>query len=151
MGGKAGLLQRLRREKQDVDENFKDLKLEVKDEEKRIWHITFTGPADTLYTGETFTLQFRFTLEYPFDSPEVMFVGTPPIHEHIYSCGYICLSTLDSDWTPALKTSSVCMSIISMLSSATEKRKPPNDASSSAYMKNKSPKDINWVFEDENC
>ena len=34
---------------------------------------------------------------------------------------YICLSTLDSDWTPALKTSSVCMSIISMLSSATEK------------------------------
>ena len=60
--------------------------------------------------------------EYPFDSPEVKFVGNPPIHEHIYRCGYICLSTLSSDWTPALKTSGVCLSIISMLSSAKEKK-----------------------------
>ena len=96
-------------------------KLQVIDEEKLIWHITFEGADGSLYKGEVFTLQFRFTDNYPFESPEVMFKGTPPIHEHIYSCGYICLSTLDSDWTPALKTSSVCMSILSMLSSATEK------------------------------
>ena len=80
-----------------------------------------------------------------------MFIGTPPKHEHVYSCGYICLSTLDSDWTPALKTSSVCMSIISMLSSATQKMSPPNDEQASSYMKHKSPKDINWVFEDNKC
>mmetsp|Transcript_14363 Transcript_14363/g.24454 ORF Transcript_14363/g.24454 Transcript_14363/m.24454 type:complete len:81 (-) Transcript_14363:43-285(-) len=80
-----------------------------------------------------------------------MFIGKPPEHEHVYSCGYICLSTLSTDWTPALKTSSVCMSILSMLSSADKKQKPPNDEESSAYMKNKSPKDINWFFEDDKC
>ena len=41
----------------------------------------------------------------PFEAPEVMFVGKPPEHEHVYSCGYICLSTLANDWTPALQTS----------------------------------------------
>jgi ubiquitin-conjugating enzyme E2 W len=30
----------------------------------------------------------------PIDSPEVIFVGNIPIHEHIYSNGYICLSIL---------------------------------------------------------
>ena len=80
-----------------------------------------------------------------------MFIGKPPEHEHIYSCGYICLSTLDTDWTPALKTSSVCMSILSMLSSAEKKQKPPNDESASSYMKHRSPKEISWVFEDEKC
>ena len=106
----------------DIETNFKDmLKLEVIDDQKLIWYITFEGAGDSLYKGEVFTLHFRFTDQYPFESPEVKFVGKPPLHVHIYSCGYICLSTLDSDWTPALKTSSVCMSIISMLSSATEK------------------------------
>ena len=78
-------------------------------------------------------------------------MGTPPVHEHIYSCGFICLSTLDTDWTPALKTSSVCLSIISMLSSAEKKIKPPNDEASSRYMKGKSPKEISWAFEDDKC
>ena len=122
MPPKAQLVQRLRREKEDIENNYANmLKLLVKDAEKNIWHIDFEGADGSLYQGEKFTLQFRFTDQYPFDSPEVMFIGTPPIHEHVYSCGYICLSTLSSDWTPALKTSSVCMSIISMLSSATEK------------------------------
>lgn len=57
-----------------------------------------SGASDTLYAGETFTLQFRFTGNYPFDSPEVVFVGTPPVHPHIYSNGHICLSILDKDW-----------------------------------------------------
>ena len=113
---------RLRREKEDLENNYQNtFRLRVIDEEKHIWHIEFEGADGSLYQGEKFTLQFRFTQEYPFDSPEVMFIGTPPKHEHVYSCGYICLSTLGSDWTPALKTSSVCMSILSMLSSATEK------------------------------
>ena len=136
----------------DLEENFADtLKLKVVDEEKLIWHVTFEGAAGSVYAGETYTLHFRFTNDYPFDSPEVMFVGTPPQHEHVYSCGYICLSTLSTDWTPALKTSSVCMSIISMLSSAKEKMAPPNDAQASAYMKTKSPKDVTWYFEDDKC
>ena len=132
---KPQLEQRLKREAEDIMNNFKDqLRLEIVDDQKHIWHITFEGAPGSVYAGETYKLHFRFTEEYPFDSPEVMFVGTPPEHLHVYSCGFICLSTLGSDWTPALKTSSVCMSILSMLSSATQKMSPPNDASASAYM-----------------
>ena len=143
---------RLQREAQDIEKNYSDqLVLEIKDAERRVWHVHFTGADGSLYAGERFTLQFKYGPQYPFDSPEVMFVGTPPIHEHVYSCGFICLSTLDTDWTPALKTSSVVLSVLSMLSSATEKRKPDNDEASSRMMKGKSPKEISWLFEDEKC
>ena len=92
------------------------------------WHIKFVGAEGTVFAGETYTLQFKFNSEYPIEAAEVIFVGNPPEHEHVYSNGYICLSTLYADWTPALKTSSVCMSIISMLSSASKKQRPANDA-----------------------
>ena len=62
------------------------------------WQATIFGVPGSLYAGETFTLQFTFNDKYPFDSPEVVFVGTAPVHPHIYSNGHICLSVLDSDW-----------------------------------------------------
>ena len=80
------------------------------------------GPAGTLYENESFTLRFKFGSKYPFDSPEVTFVGDNiPIHPHIYSNGHICLSILTDDWSPALSVEAVCLSIISMLASAKEK------------------------------
>ena len=81
-----------------------------------------------------------------------MFIGVPPDHEHIYSNGWICLSTLSKDWSPALQTSQVSLSIMSMLASATKKQKPPNDASAVTYMNMQgSPKKVNWVFDDDKC
>jgi ubiquitin-conjugating enzyme E2 W len=76
----------------------------------------------------------------PMAAPEVTFVGTPPVHTHIYSNGHICLSLLSDDWSPALTVSSLSVSILSMLSSATKKKAPADDAS---YVKRKrgSPKD----------
>ena len=146
------LMLRLKREAEDIYNNYKDtLLLDIKDHEQCIWHIHFKGAEGSVYAGELYTLQFKYTDQYPFESPEVQFIGKPPEHEHIYSCGFICLSILDSDWTPALKTSSVVLSIMSMMSSAKKKMKPVNDQESSRYMAGKSPKDIRWVFEDDKC
>lgn len=57
------------------------------------------GVAGTLYEGEHFQLLFKFNNKYPFDSPEVTFVGPNiPVHPHVYSNGHICLSILTEDW-----------------------------------------------------
>ena len=53
-------------------------------------------------------------------------LGCPsPSHEHIYTNGHICLDLLHSGWSPAMSVESVCVSIQSMLSSATRKQRPP--------------------------
>ena len=86
------------------------------------WRVEVSGPADTLYDGEQFCLQFKFGPKYPFESPEVTFVGEKvPVHPHVYSNGHICLSILTEDWSPALSVETVCLSITSMLSTAKEK------------------------------
>ncbi|RXN26427.1 ubiquitin-conjugating enzyme E2 W isoform X1 [Labeo rohita] len=91
------------------------------------WIVDMEGASGTLYEGEKFQLLFKFSSRYPFDSPQVMFTGDNiPVHPHVYSNGHICLSILTEDWSPALSVQSVCLSIISMLSSCKEKMIPVN-------------------------
>ena len=116
-----------------------------------VWRVMMEGPVNTLYEGEQFILQFKFNAKYPFDSPEVTFVGEPesiPLHQHIYSNGHICLSILTDDWSPALSVESVCLSILSMLASSKEKSRPPDDA---FYVKtcSKNPKKTHWWYHDD--
>ncbi|XP_073855124.1 ubiquitin-conjugating enzyme E2 W isoform X8 [Macaca fascicularis] len=110
------------------------------------WIVDMEGAPGTLYEGEKFQLLFKFSSRYPFDSPQVMFTGENiPVHPHVYSNGHICLSILTEDWSPALSVQSVCLSIISMLSSCKEKRRPPDN---SFYVRtcNKNPKKTKWWY-----
>ncbi len=123
---------RLKKEADDIRNNFAGV-LELLIKSDTVWQVKFTGAEGSVFANEPYTLQFKFNSDYPIDSPEVIFVGNPPEHEHVYSNGFICLSILYTEWTPALKVSSVCMSIISMMSSADKKMRPPNDATSGLH------------------
>eukprot|EP00927_Polykrikos_kofoidii_P069508 TRINITY_DN65018_c0_g1_i1.p1 TRINITY_DN65018_c0_g1~~TRINITY_DN65018_c0_g1_i1.p1 ORF type:complete len:169 (+),score=14.30 TRINITY_DN65018_c0_g1_i1:58-507(+) len=115
----------------------------------REWTVAIHGASDTLYEGESFTLRFSFPPRYPLDSPEVVFVGEPPVHPHIYSNGHICLSILYDAWSPALTVSSICVSIVSMLSSCDRKVKPQDDETYVSKVGHRSPKLSRWHYDDD--
>eukprot|EP01102_Stenamoeba_stenopodia_P017200 TRINITY_DN6131_c0_g2_i1.p1 TRINITY_DN6131_c0_g2~~TRINITY_DN6131_c0_g2_i1.p1 ORF type:complete len:151 (+),score=23.50 TRINITY_DN6131_c0_g2_i1:288-740(+) len=114
------------------------------------WTINILGSPGTLYAGKKFKLQFVFPDMYPLEAPEVMFVGPQtPRHPHIYSNGHICLSILYDNWSPALSVSSVCLSILSMLSSNTKDEWPIDNDGYVARAIGRSPKDTRWMFHDD--
>lgn len=111
--------------------------------------VELVGATGTLFADERFQLRFKFGPKYPFESPQVMFVGESiPVHPHIYSNGHICLSILTEDWSPALTVETVCLSIVSMLSSCTEKKRPPDDH---LYIRtcSSNPRHTRWWFHDD--
>ncbi|KAE8654021.1 Ubiquitin-conjugating enzyme family protein isoform 2 [Hibiscus syriacus] len=141
------------------------------------WIIDVNGAPGTLYANETYQLQVDFPEHYPMEAPQVIFIPTAPLHPHIYSNGHICLvsNTMDSmnqnicviclmkkmsfssfsdilydSWSPAMTVNSICISILSMLSSSTAKQRP---ADNDQYVKNcrngRSPKETRWWFHDD--
>ncbi|CAG9335004.1 unnamed protein product [Blepharisma stoltei] len=147
-------LRRLQREAENIenDESLaKQMKILNKDDQDMIWRVSFNGPEHSLYEGEEFVLQFTFEQNYPIEAPEVVFVGKPPIHEHVYSNGFICLSILYTGWKPSMTVASTVLSIVSMLASAEKKKKPKNDKEMIRTTKGERAKDQEWIFEDDTC
>ena len=109
------------------DSGTSGISVAVDDSKCRRWVISFTGPADSLFAQEQLQLQFVFPDMYPVKAPAVRFIGSIPMHPHVYSDGRICLSILTSGWTPELSVESVVVSVMSMLASCKEKKRPPDD------------------------
>ena len=85
------------------------------------WQATIFGPEDTPYFGGIFYLDLKFTNEYPFKPPKVYF-KTPIYHCNINRQGGICLDILKDNWSPALNTSKLLLSICSLLAEPNPKK-----------------------------
>ena len=49
------------------------------------WQVKLIPHGESIYSGEEFLLCFKFTEQYPFDSPGVTFTGDNiPEHPHVY-------------------------------------------------------------------
>ena len=78
------------------------------------WQATIMGPPDSAYQGGVFFLNINFPPDYPFKPPKVTFT-TKIYHPNVNSNGSICLDILNAQWSPALTTSKVILSICSLL------------------------------------
>lgn len=135
-------------QKMTSDNDLINLNMSIIVRDEMCWLVSFTCPQGMIYEGENYTLKITFNSNYPIDSPEVVFEGIAPVHQHIYSNGHICLNILYDDWSPALTIKSVCLSILSMLHSATEKSLPPDNAKYVSVPR-RSPKETRFMFHDD--
>lgn len=61
-------LRRLEKEKQEmISEHKEALKLDIDNNQPTKWVITFSGAPNSLYEGEEFKLQFKFSPEYVYN------------------------------------------------------------------------------------
>jgi len=72
------------------------------------------GPTGSPYEGGVFFLDIQFPTDYPFKPPKLSF-KTRIYHCNINSNGAICLDILKDNWSPALTSSKVLLSICSLL------------------------------------
>eukprot|EP01035_Chromulina_nebulosa_P019224 gene19224-25075_t len=115
----------------------------------RQWIVTIQGAKDTIYEGEEYNLKMIFSKDYPSKPPTVYFLKPCPKHVHVYSNGDICLNLLGRDWRPGMTAESVAISILSMLSSAKEKKIPPDNALHSDNAPGM--QQDNWMYHDDKC
>ena len=114
----------------------------------RSWVVELKGVNGTIYEGETFRLKMNFPKEYPTKPPSVYFLKPCPKHVHVYTNGDICLNFLGKDWRPTMSAQMLVTCILSMLSSAKEKKIPQDNA---LHSDNRPGQEQNWMYHDDRC
>jgi len=116
-GSKEFSVKRLQKDYQDIVANGRDhgILVRLSNGDLLSWEAVITGPEDTPWEGGLFRLTLHFSESFPIRPPEVRFV-TPVFHPNIYVDGRVCLSILQSSWSPSLSVQSVLLSLQSLLS-----------------------------------
>ena len=108
------LLKRVLDEYQDINHNDYGLTASMDENDPTKWQVLFFGPNDSGYENGIFKLKIKFADKYPFEPPHCIF-DTKMYHPNISTNGAICLDILKSNWSPALSTAKLVLSIISLL------------------------------------
>jgi ubiquitin-conjugating enzyme E2 W len=141
---------RLQREMQNFLENPpSNCELKVDPKNIRAWTVTLTGAEGTVYANEKYQLQMNFPKDYPAKPPSVFFLKPIPKHQHVYTNGDICLNLLGRDWRPIMTAEGLAVSILSMLSSAKEKKLPQDNAMHAEAAPGQ--QQDNWMYHDDKC
>lgn len=141
---------RLQREMQTFIENPpSNCELKVDPKNIRAWTVTITGAEGTVYANEKYQLQMNFPKDYPAKPPSVFFLKPVPKHQHVYTNGDICLNLLGRDWRPIMTAEGLAVSILSMLSSAKEKKLPQDNAMHADAAPGQ--QQDNWMYHDDKC
>jgi ubiquitin-conjugating enzyme E2 W len=128
----------------------KNCKLIVDPKNPSSWTVAMTGLDGTIYAGEKYFLRLVFPADYPSKPPSVYFLPPHvPKHVHVYSNGDICLNLLGKDWSPSITAETLVVSILSMLSSAKEKKLPPDNSNHADASPGK--QQDNWMYHDDKC
>lgn len=114
----------------------------------RTWDVEITGVNGTIYEGEIYHLKIIFPKDYPSKPPSVYFLKPCPKHVHVYTNGDICLNFLGRDWRPTMTAQMLVASILSMLSSAKEKKIPQDNA---LHADTSPGQQQNWMYHDDKC
>ena len=137
------MTKRLQKEFESIQKTNAEMKVSLPTNDLSLWHVEFQGAKGTLYEGEHFTLQLKFNNDYvlifiilslsnhPKSSLSSIFPRINTFIQMDLSAFQSCMMVLfetNSEWSPALTVSSICLSVLSMLSSAQKKIKPFNDA-----------------------
>ncbi len=128
-------IQRLTKELSDINKNPPtNCSAGLIDDDIFHWQATIMGPEGTPYHGGVFELRIDFPQDYPFKPPNVIFT-TKIYHCNINSNGNICLDILKDQWSPALTTSKILLSICSLMND--QNPNDPLDADAAElYLKN---------------
>ena len=93
-------------------------------------NILIIGPEDTPYENGYYIFKVKFTGDYPFKPPKILFESNSPvrIHPNLYTNGKVCLSILGTwsgpSWTSVMDISSIAKSIQSLLSKKAIQHEP---------------------------
>ncbi|KAI6786013.1 uncharacterized protein J7T54_006352 [Emericellopsis cladophorae] len=79
------------------------------------FRISFEGPPQSPYQSGIFHLLCDYPLDYPAAPPKIRFL-TRVYHPNISPDGQVCIDILSGNWSPALISEAVVISILSLLS-----------------------------------
>eukprot|EP01113_Clastostelium_recurvatum_P019638 TRINITY_DN2318_c1_g1_i1.p1 TRINITY_DN2318_c1_g1~~TRINITY_DN2318_c1_g1_i1.p1 ORF type:complete len:591 (-),score=151.89 TRINITY_DN2318_c1_g1_i1:28-1800(-) len=114
-GGGGAALKRIMKEYKDILDNpMPYYEVFVTEGDMLLWTFLLKGPPGTPYEGGLWAIRYQFPSDYPFKPPKVNFQNRI-YHCNINEAGGLCLDILKDQWSPALTSSKVMMSIEALL------------------------------------